>query len=191
MILLAPHTDTVFNNPKIAYQEGQHVGLLDNFIGVLTTYLTLYQHEAIRALERDGELKIYHNRGEEYGYLLDPPELDAEEDVVIVVDVCANDDYQDIDVSFENIWHFPDIEETVAELEREGYRIRQRPYTGDPADTDEAFAWIEKGIPVLSFIIPIQAKENNWHRINCDNTVSSDVVAKAANCLARFISHLI
>ncbi|MBS1643606.1 MAG: hypothetical protein JST36_01075 [Bacteroidetes bacterium] len=191
MILLAPHTDTVFNNPKIAYENGQHIGLLDNFIGVLCTYLTLYQHEAIRALEQDGELKIYHNRGEEYGYLLDPPDLDPGEDLVIVVDVCAGDHYQDIDVSFENIWNFPDIDETIAELRREGYRIAQRPYTGDPADTDEAFAWIEKGIPVLSFIIPIQAKENNWHRIACDNTVAATVVAKAANCLARFISHLI
>ena len=191
MILLAPHTDTVFPNPKIAYKEGVHSGLLDNFIGVLTTYLALYQHEAIRQLERDGVLGIYHNRGEEYGYLLDAPELNPEEDVVIVVDVCANDDYAGIDVSLENIWKFPNIEEIVAELQREGYKIRTRPYTGDPADTDEAFCWVEKGIPVLTFTVPVQAKENNWHRIECDNTVSSDVVAKATNCLARFISHLL
>ena len=54
MILLSPHTDTVFNNPGIAFKNGQHIGLLDNFIGVLTTYLALYQHESMAQLERDG-----------------------------------------------------------------------------------------------------------------------------------------
>jgi len=190
MILIAPHTDTVFNNPKIAYRDGIHIGLLDNFIGVLTTYLALYQHEGMRRLEHEGHIRIYHNRGEEFGYLSDePPALDAEEDVVVVVDVCASDAYADLDVSLENIYEFPEIDEIAAELRREGFRIGMKPYTGDEADADEAFSWVERGIPVLSFIIPIQAPENNWHRIACDNIVSSEVVARAAQCLNRLILH--
>jgi len=191
MILLAPHTDTVFNNPKITYKDGVHTGLLDNFIGVLTTYITLYQHESIRQLEKDGHIRIYHNRGEEYGYLFEAPKLNPEEDVVIVVDVCANDDYQGYDVSLENIWNFPDIEEIIEELEAEGFKIRHRPYTGALEDSDESFSWIELGIPVLTFTIPIIAKGNNWHRIECDNTVSSEIVAKASHCLARFICNVV
>src|ERR1043165_9038909 len=134
MILISPHTDTVFNNPRIAYRDGVHTGLLDNFIGVLTTYLALYQHESMRQLERDGHIRIYHNRGEEYGYLTDAaPKLDPEEDIVIVVDVCASDAYQDIDVSLENIWNYPEIDDIVEELRAEGYRIHTKPYTGDEA----------------------------------------------------------
>ncbi|MBS1614763.1 MAG: hypothetical protein JST06_01445 [Bacteroidetes bacterium] len=190
MILLSPHTDTVFNNPKIAYRDGVHQGLLDNFIGVLVCYLALYQHEGMRRLEREGHVRIYHNRGEEYGYLSDDaPVLDAEEDVVIVVDVCAHDAYADLDVSFENIFEFPELEDIVDELRNEGFRIGTKPYTGDEADADEAFSWVEKGIPVLSFIIPVQAPENNWHRIQCDNTVANEVVERAAQCLARLVLH--
>lgn len=190
MILLSPHSDTVFNNPKIAYRDGVHHGLLDNFIGVLVCYLALYQHEGMRHLEREGHLRIYHNRGEEYGYLSDdPPALDAEEDVVIVVDVCASNAYADLDVSLENIWRFPEIEDIVAELRREGFRIGMKPYTGAEEDADEAFSWVERGIPVLSFIIPIQGPENNWHRIRCDNAVPSEVVERAAQCLCRLVLH--
>lgn len=190
MIVLSPHSDTVFNHPRIAYHNGVHEGLLDNFIGILVCYLALYQHPGMRNLEREGHLRIYHNRGEEYGYLSDePPTLDAKEDVVIVVDVCAGERYKDIDVSLENIWEFPEIDEIAAELRREGYRILTRPYTGDEEDADEAFSWVERGIPVLSFIIPVQAPEDNWHRIECDNTVRSEVVERAAQCLCRLVLH--
>jgi hypothetical protein len=190
MILLSPHTDTVFNNPKLAYRDGVHQGLLDNFIGVLVCYLALYQHEGMRRLEREGHVRIYHNRGEEFGYLSDEaPALDADEDVVIVVDVCAGEAYENVDVSLENIWQFPEIDDIVAELRREGFCIRTKPYTGDEEDADEAFSWVERGIPVLSFIIPVQAPEHNWHRIQCDNTVASEVVARAAQCLCRLVLH--
>lgn len=190
MILISPHTDTVFNNPKIAYRDGYHVGLLDNFIGVLVTYMALYQHEGMRQLERDGHIRIFHNRGEEYGYVFEAPKLDAAEDIVIVVDVCANaEGYKGYDVSLENIHNYPDLEEIVAEMEREGYKLKLKPYDGDPRDHDESFSWIEAGIPCLSFTIPIEAEGDNWHRIQCDNRVSSDVIEKAANCLARFILH--
>ncbi len=191
MILLSPHTDTVFNNPQIGYRDGVHVGLLDNFIGVLVTYLALYQHESMRQLERDGYLRIYHNRGEEYGYMTDPPALTSE-DIAIVVDVCANAEaYEGYDVSFENVHGVPDLEEVIAELKREGYRIRYKPWTGEPNDHDEAFSWKDLGVPTFSFTIPIQGMEDNWHRIQCDNTVSSEIVAKAAACLVRTVLHLL
>ncbi len=190
MILLSPHTDTVFNNPKLAFKNGQHVGLLDNFIGVLTTYLALYQHESMAQLERDGHIGIYHNRGEEYGYLTDAPKLDPKEDVVVVVDICADETgYEGFDVSIENIHNYPDLDEIIAELEREGFRIRVKPFTGDDRDHDEAFSWIALGIPVVTFTIPITGPGNNWHRIQSDNIVSYEVVARAANCLTRFILH--
>jgi hypothetical protein len=190
MILLSPHTDTVFNNPQIGFKNGQHVGLLDNFIGVLTTYLSLYQHESMAQLERDGHIGIYHNRGEEYGYLTDAPKLDPEKDMVIVVDICADKEgYADFDVSIENIHNYPDLDEIIAELRREGFRIRVKPYTGETHDHDESFSWIALGIPVVTFTIPIHAVENNWHRVQCDNTVSYEVVARASTCLTRFILH--
>ena len=191
MILISPHTDTVFNNPQIGYEAGQHIGLLDNFIGVLVTYLSLYQHESMRLLEREGQIRLYHNRGEEYGHLINPPLL-TPDDIAVVVDVCANAEaYEGYDVAFENVHGIRHIEEVIAELEREGYRIRHKPWTGEPNDHDEAFSWKDLGIPTMSFTIPIQAVGDNWHRIQCDNTVSSEVVAKAANCLTRTILHLL
>lgn len=191
MILLAAHTDTVFNNPKIGYADGQHVGLLDNFIGVLVTYLSLYQHESMRRYETEGRLRIYHNRGEEYGHLTEPPALNPETDVAVVVDVCSSDAYEGYDVSFENVSNLPDLEDVIAELQREGFRIRYKPYTGEPNDNDEAFSWVARGIPAFSFTIPIQAIDHNWHRIQCDNTIHSDVVAKAALILTRTVLHLL
>lgn len=191
MILITAHTDTVFNNPKIGYKDGQHFGLLDNFLGVLVTYLSLYQHESMRQYERDGYIQIYHNRGEEYGYLTEPPTLNPETDIALSVDVCASDAYDGYDVSFENVHNMPQLPEVIAELEREGYRIRFKPYTGEPNDHDESFSWVELGIPAMSFTIPIQAIGNNWHRIQCDNTASSEIVERASNCLTRLILHLL
>jgi hypothetical protein len=107
------------------------------------------------------------------------------------VDVCANAEvYQDCDVSFENVYKVKNMDAVIEELHAEGYRIRYKEYTGEPNDHDEAFTWRDLGVPTFSFTIPIQAIGDNWHRIQCDNTISSEIVARAANCLTRTVLHL-
>lgn len=188
MILLSSHTDLVTPRLNLSYKGGNHYGLLDNFIGVLTTYITLYSSDPIRILEKEGQIKIYHNTMEEFGILNNPPKL-LEGDIVINIDVCSSSVYDGYDIAIENIYGIENINEVIDNLEWEGYKILKKDYTGDIEDEDEAFEWIKKQQPVLSFIIPIQSKGNGWHRT--DSIISNEVVLKASECLSRLICYLI
>jgi len=86
MILLSAHLDRVIQDFDLDYRNGQHIGLLDNVAGVLLTYLTLYDDANLRALEIEGKLRVWHNKGEEWGRLVNPPKLNKK-DLVICVDV--------------------------------------------------------------------------------------------------------
>jgi hypothetical protein len=188
MILLSSHTDVVTPRLNLSYNGGNHYGLLDNFIGILTTYLTLYSSPAIRLLEKESKISIYHNTMEEFGILHNAPKL-FEGDIVINIDVCSNNEYDNYDIAIENIYGIENINSVIENLEWEGYKILKKEYTGDLEDEDEAFEWIKKQQPVLSFIIPIQSRGNGWHKEN--SIISNEVVLKASECLSRLICYLL
>jgi len=190
MILISAHKDTVFNNPKMDYKDGKHIGLLDNQIGILVANLSLYSNDIIYELEKSGKIQYYFNEGEEFGLLTNPPKL-TKKDIVIVVDVCSDKKYKGYDVAIENIWNIEDIDGIIENLKWEGYKVLKSDYTGDLSDEDEAFSWVEQKVPVMSFIIPIEAINDGWHRIQQDNTITYQKVKKAANCLTRLICYTI
>lgn len=188
MILLSAHLDRVIQDYDLSFRNNEHRGLLDNFIGVLTTYLVLYDDHNVRRLEQEGKLQVWHGKGEEWGRLDGAPRL-TKKDLAIVVDVAAGSQYKGVDFGIENVSGF-DGKGLVEDLEWQGFKVRYAKYTGDPIDEDEAWQWRKRGVPTFSFIVPIQAKDNGWHRIQMDNTVTTQVVARAAQGLKRIICHL-
>jgi len=187
-ILLSSHLDRIIQDYALEYHNGVHKGLLDNFIGILTTYLVLYDDINIRDLEKRGKIIIWHGKSEEWGILKNPPKL-SNDDIAIAVDVADGKHYRGRDFVIENMSGFSteelvDIKETLG---WEGLNFHLRRYTGDPMDEDEAWQWRERGVRTMSFIIPITGKDCSWHRAQMDNTVSSDRVKSAAHGLKRLL----
>lgn len=190
MILLSAHLDRVVQDYDLSYRNGVHTGLLDNFIGVLATYLVLYDDHNVRRLEAEGKLMVWHGKGEEWGRLDGAPAL-GKQDLAIVVDVAAGPQYRGMDFGVENV---SGLSRSAAQglkedLEWQGFKVRFARYTGNPIDEDEAWQWRKRGVPTLSFIVPIQANDDGWHRVQMDNTVAAPVVARAAQGLKRIICH--
>lgn len=191
MVLLSAHLDRVIQDYDVQFEKGRHIGLLDNFLGVLLTYLVYYDDRNLQALEREGKLRIWHNHGEEWGRLDNAPKL-TKKDLVIVVDVAAADRYKNYDFGIENISGMPekDIKALEGFLKWEGFR----PYIHrfDPKDTeyqDESWSWQAKGIPAFCFSIPILAKDDGWHRIQQDNTATAETMLKARQGLKRVLEY--
>lgn len=191
MILLSAHLDRVVQDYELAFRGGKHVGLLDNFIGVLVTYLVLYDDQNLRRMEAEGRLAVWHGRGEEWGRMDGAPTL-GKRDLAIVVDVAAGPQYRGRDFGVENISGLKpsDVRALREDLEWQGFRPRVAKYTGNPIDEDEAWQWRKRGVPTMSFIVPIQAKGDGWHRIQMDNVVGSQVVSRAVQGLKRIVCHL-
>ena len=185
MIVLAAHRDTVKPNYKLEYKNGKFEGLIDNFIGRLVTYYTLLDPSIVE-LEKQGRISFYENTGEEFGLLVNPPKL-SKKDTVVVVDVCSNKKYKGYDIALENI-SGKDFSGLINGLNWEGYNILTAKYTGKEEDADEAFSWHDKGIPVVSFIIPIESINEGWHRE--DSLISIEKILKAKDILVRIICYL-
>lgn len=186
MILLSSHIDRVIQDFRVSYKKGVHRGLLDNFAGVLLTYLAIYDDPMLAEFEKRGWLKVFHNTGEEWGELVKPPKI-TKHDVVICVDVwCMPSRY---DFSLDNLYGFTrkELNEIRDCLVWEGFRPLLRRYTGDEDEHDESWEWHRKAGNCLTFSIPIQAKNDGWHRIQMDNTVTYDVMKTARQGLKRLI----
>lgn len=190
MILLSAHLDRVVQDFDLHYKHGLHVGLLDNFIGVLLTYLVLYDDHNVRKLEEEGRLGVWHGKGEEWGRLDGSPAL-GKKDLAIVVDVASGRQYRGKDFALENVSGLssPAVKSLAEDLKWQGFKARVKRYTGNPIDEDEAWQWRRRGVPTMSFIVPIHAKDDGWHRIQMDNSVPGSVVARAAQGLKRVICH--
>ena len=189
MIILSAHQDKVISDYKVSFLGGIHQGLLDNSIGILLTYLLYYEDAMIRRFEREGKIKIYHSQGEEWSILTDPPKV-TKKDLVICIDVAAGAYYDRADFTLENISgitdsQYKDMKDT---LRWEGMKANVRRFTGNEAEEDEAWKWRDLGIPVISFIIPIKAKDNGWHRVQQDSCVSADTVLRCRQGLKRLIN---
>lgn len=186
MILLSSHLDRVIQNYDVQYRNGIHRGLLDNFAGVLLTYLTIYDDPQLAALEKEGSLRIWHNQGEEWGRLTKPPKV-KKTDLVICVDVWCPP--RKCDFSLDNMRGFSKQEtKDIREwMEWEGFNPLMKRYTGNPDEHDESFEWRGKVNKALVFSIPIKCKNDGWHRIQQDNTVSYETMAKCRQGLKRLI----
>lgn len=187
MILLTSHIDNVkMDIQSIKYEGGKVEGLLDNWVGNLVLYLTLFSNPIFKQLELEGRIKIYHNTGEEFGLLIDAPTL-KEGDMVINVDVCSNKDW-DYDVVLDNCWNI-NTNKIKSFLEWEGYKVLVKKYTGKVEDEDESFEWIKRGIPTISFTIPIKSQNDGWHRT--DSKCDYDTIKKASYILQRVICYYV
>jgi len=190
MILLSSHIDRVNQEFDLFYEKGIHKGLLDNFLGILLCYLTLYDDTNLIKFEKEGKIKLWHNQGEEWGILNNPPVLGVN-DIALVVDVADNPAYTGMDFSLENIWGLSEAE--INKLKEmfawEGFKALIKPFTGEEIDHDEAWIWKEKGIKTMSFIVPINATNRGWHR--SDSTVSSEKIKVCRQGLKRLINYLL
>lgn len=192
MILLSAHKDTVMNNYRFEYKNGQFVGLLDNAIGVLVCNSLLLEEANLCVLEKMKKIGFFFGDSEEWGTITDLPKL-KKEDIVIVVDVASGPQYKGLDFSLENISGFKpgDIQDLKESLEWEGFVLRTKVWDGNPDDEDEAYKWKELGQKVISFIIPIEngSKGTGWHVPDC--TISVEKVTKAKQGLKRLINYTI
>lgn len=192
MILLSAHLDRVRSDFDLRYDKRQLTGLLDNILGVMTIYHILLADRNIEWLEKKGKLKIWHNFSEEWGGLDDTmPKLDKKKDVVIVVDVCGGKRYKDLDFTIENISGLskPVQKDIAYFLKTEGFAAKVKEYTGDPSEADEAFSFRKLGIPVVSFIIPIDCPDDSWHRIQDDTSIDLRKWRIACEGLKRLICY--
>ena len=195
MILISAHLDRVVQNYDLAYKDGQHIGLLDNFAGVLLSYLVLYDDQNLRTLEAKGDVGIWHGKGEEWGLLEGAPKL-TKKDVALVVDVCAGAEYCGYDFALENFSGFTkaQVRNMKTHLtEMEGFHVLcgDHRWTNDPAKEDETWQWRKKGIKTLCFTIPIQCEKDGWHRFQQDSTVDYDTMSTCRQGLKRLINYLL
>ena len=187
MILLSAHLDRVIQDFDLKFDRGVHTGLLDNFMGVLLTYLTLYDDQNLVRLEREGCLKVWHNKGEEWGRLDDAPKVTGD-DVVVVIDgwVMTTEKY---DFALDNIFGFnaKAVREIKEWMEWEGFRPLIKRFSGNPDEEDESWSWHDRCPRVLVFSYPIQAKNDGWHRVQMDNTTTYEAMARCRQALKRLI----
>jgi hypothetical protein len=192
MLLISPHIDRVIQEFRLSYNKGIHTGLLDNILGILLTYITLYDNQNLIDLEKESKIKIWHNTGEEWGRLVNPPEL-TQEDIAMIVDVADQKEYDRYDFSIENISGFTskELQKLKAMLKWEGFHALVKRYTGRTNDQDESWLWRKRKIKTLSFIIPIDAQDTGWHRIQQDNNCSVEKMKICQQGLKRLINFLV
>lgn len=191
MILLSAHRDTIRSHYRLDYENGKYIGLLDNAIGVLVVNGLFISEPVLCGLERAGRIKVCFGDSEEWGTITEMPKL-KKDDIVLVVDVCCGKQYDNIDISLENISGFnkKKVNELKENLEWEGFRIKTKMFDGNPEDEDEAFFWNRIGQRVISFIIPIKCQgKTGWHIDNC--TISIENVVKSQQILKRLINYLL
>lgn len=189
MILLSAHKDTIINNYRFEYRDGKYVGLLDNIIGVLVCNSLMLEEPNIVKLEKQKKVSLFFGSGEEWGLHDDFPKL-TKNDIVIVVDIASGSQYKGIDFSLENISGFntQNIRDIKEHLEWEGMKLKTKKFDGNPNDEDESWQWKELGIPVISFIIPIEngTKDTGWHVDDC--TITIEKLNRAKHGLKRLIN---
>ena len=188
-VLLSSHLDRVIQDYNLSFSRGVHRGLLDNFIGILTTYLALYDDQNLMDLERSGRVIVWHNKGEEWGVLKNPPKMDPG-DIAVVIDVACR---KGKDFFLSGIQGIPDqkVKDIIDSLKWEGLNFGWKRFDGNPDDEDETWAWKKKGIATISFEIPIGCPNDGWHRVQQDSTVSVERVRAAVQGLKRLLVYLL
>lgn len=182
MILISAHQDVVRTDIPMRFEEGKLVGLLDNYIGQFVA-LSVMNNNSIKELEKQGKVKFFFNQHEEFGLSVGFPDLDRKKDIVINVDICAGKRYKNKDIGLENCYKLPTF--VIPSLKWEGFKITTFEWEGN--DPDEADQWVEKKIPVVSFIVPIDCPNDNWHG---EASIPFERIQKAILILTRLICYL-
>ena len=52
-VLISAHQDKVKNHLDLSFRDGKHTGLLDNWLGILVTYMAFYDDPTFSILERE------------------------------------------------------------------------------------------------------------------------------------------
>lgn len=192
MILLSAHRDKIKSEYRFKYKKGKFIGLLDNAIGEYLISDLMISDPSLRKLEKMGKIGLFYGESEEWGTITDMPNLTTK-DLVIVVDVCSGSQYNGLSFSLENVNSIDKnrLKDVKESLEWEGFKFRTKLYDGNPNDEDEAFYWVEKGIPVISFIIPIESgsKNTGWHVDDCSINIDKLVTAKQG--LTRLLNYFL
>jgi hypothetical protein len=188
MIILSAHKDTVIDDYRLSLGKEGHFGLLDNMIGIIACYAAVYGNPSLMRMVQDGSLRVIHSNHEEFA-IDDLPSV-GQSDTVIVVDVASGDGMKGKDFSIENIANIPEdeIANLAESLEWEGYCIKVKMYDGTPDDEDEAWTWRKKGARVVSFIIPIDSPNDNWH--GQDSSLQVNRMKKAIQGLCRVVNYI-
>lgn len=188
-VCLIVHTDTVFSEMYLHHNFTKESieGTLDNFIGIAVVFRLL---DFINRFH----IQIYFTQYEEvnlWGANVIANEIKngllKETTIPIVIDVAnVRGKY---DCSLENIYGFTDqkikdMKETIEN--HNGLRCKTKKYTGKPEDEDDSWAFIEKGIKTLSYIIPVQGY---FHTLDC--TVSIGAIIKATQGLKWLLSYFL
>ncbi len=191
MILISAHLDRVRGNFKLTYKNGRLTGLLDNILGVATVYHTLLDDPNIARLEAEEKLSVWHNQSEEWGELDETCPTLTKNDLVIVVDVCANKNYKNLDFAIENVWGLSkqEIKDLREFLKWEGFAAKVVEYNGDTQTQDEGWYFRDRKIPVVSFVLPIVSPNNGWHRIQDDSHIDIERWRVACEGLKRVICY--
>jgi len=179
MVILSAHLDKVRNDGNLTFEGGVHQGLLDNFLGVLVSYLTVYDNPALRLLCKSGSLKVVHSQGEEFG-VDDLPSV-SKNDVVIVIDLGRSDGK---DFSIENFYNWDElsIKQFCDFLDSEDLQYEYKPVA---VDDDESCVWSKRGCRVFSLCIPVVGK---YHaNINLD----MESLVKVREALKRIITYFV
>lgn len=183
-LIISSHRDVVRNDIPLRIENGYYIGLLDNLVGNIISYAVL-QNKSIVELHKQGKVKFFFSEYEEFGMNTDFPTVDKKQDTIINVDVCSGSRYNKCDIALENVYKIS--KDTLSAISWEGYNIRYKDYNGASIDTDEAFEWVKLDVPVLSFIIPIEAPNNNWHG---EAKISIEKVNIAIQILTRLLCYL-
>jgi len=188
-VLLSSHLDRVIQDYDLAFSRGVHRGLLDNFIGILTTYLALYDDRNLMDLERSGRVVVWHNKGEEWGTIKNAPKMEKG-DIAVVIDVACR---KGKDFYLSGIQGIPEkkLKDVIGGLKWEGLNFGWKRFDGNPDDEDETWQWKKQGIATISFEIPIDAPGDGWHRVQQDSTVSCETIRAAVQGLKRLLVYLL
>lgn len=188
MILLCAHSDQIKNGLTLSYKNGKLKGLLDNFAGILVLYSAIFDDPSLIELEKKGQIGIFHNTGEEFGLLNNPPKV-SRNDIVICVDVwCMDKKY---DYSLDNIYGFSkkEISNLKESLNWERHSVLFRKFTNNQDEADESWLWRKNVSRCLTFSVPIEVKNNEWH--GDDATISIERIIKCRQGLKRLICYLL
>ncbi len=192
MILLCAHRDTVRPDGFPHLINGLYTGLLDNALGMFAAQAVILRNHSLQRLASSGKLGVYHADDEEFLLPLLPENLPARPDLALVVDVVSGEKYKNIDAAIENIC-MPNVgagKELQEFLAAEGYTVTVKDFTGDTMDEDEAWMWREQKVPVMTVLLPIDAKASgycNWHNTDC--TCPLDRMVRFLDVLTRIICY--
>ena len=180
MILLSSHIDTVKPEIELKFDNAIHYGLLDNIIGVIATYLTIYNNKSIEHLIKTKQLKVFHSLTEEFGSF-DLPKLNKK-DIAIVIDCCKITGKENVII--ENPFNFTknELKDLTEFLLEENINFK---FNYKLKDDDEAKPFSKQKVKTLSVCYPIKGTYHDKSEIEMEK------LTNYVHALQRIICYLV